>query len=56
MKAAITFPTEDEDNYNLWTIAKTMNSGWMFKLPVWGRHGNGYIYDSDYIDSDGAKK
>jgi tryptophan halogenase len=27
----------------------------MFNLPVWGRHGNGYIFDSDYINSDQAK-
>jgi len=26
----------------------------MFRLPVWGRYGNGYIYDSDYITKDQA--
>lgn len=56
MKEAITFPTGDQDNYNLWTQAKAMNAGWMFRLPVWGRYGNGYIYDSDYISQDGAKE
>ena len=56
MKEAITFPTEDEDNYNIWTLAKAMDAGWMFKLPVWGRYGNGYIYDSDYISKDQAKE
>ncbi len=56
MKAAVTFPTPDENDYNLWTLAKAMDSGWMFRLPVWGRYGNGYIYDTDYIDVDGAKK
>lgn len=56
MKAAVTFQTEDTDNYNLWTLAKTMNSGWMFTIPVWGRHGNGYIFDTDHTDMDGAKK
>lgn len=56
MKAAVTFPTPDEDEYNLWTLAKAMDNGWMFRLPVWGRYGNGYIYDTDYMDIDGAKK
>lgn len=54
MKAAITFQTSDTENYNLWTLAKAMDAGWMFRLPVWGRHGNGYIYDSDYITKDQA--
>lgn len=32
-----------------------MDYGWLFRLPVWGRGGNGYIYDSDYITKDQAK-
>jgi tryptophan halogenase len=55
MKAAMVFPTGDEENYNIWTLAKAMDYGWRFKIPVWGRHGNGYIYDSDYISEDQAK-
>lgn len=55
-KAAIAFPTGDTDNYNMWTLARAMDYGWMFRLPVWGRHGNGYIFDSDFIDFDQAKK
>lgn len=54
MKSAITFPSPDEENYNIWTLSKTMDYGWMFKIPVWGRHGNGYIFDSDYISKDQA--
>lgn len=56
MKSAITFPTPDEENYNLWTLSKALKYGWMFKIPVWGRHGNGYIFDSDYINEDQAKR
>jgi tryptophan halogenase len=55
MKAAIAFPTSDTENYNMWTLAKAMDYGWMFRIPVWGRGGNGYIYDSDYITRDQAK-
>lgn len=55
MKSAIVFPTQDEENYNNWTLSKAMDYGWMFRIPVWGRHGNGYIFDSDYITADQAK-
>ena len=55
LNSAITFPTGDEENYNFWTEAKAMNAGWKFKIPVWGRHGNGYIYDSNFINADEAK-
>jgi hypothetical protein len=55
LNSAITFPTADEDNYNFWTLAKAMNAGWRFKIPVWGRHGNGYIYDDNFITADEAK-
>ena len=56
MKAAMVFMTPDEDEYNLWSLAKTMKYGWLFRTPVWGRHGNGYIFDSDFVDEEAAKK
>ena len=55
LNSAITFPTGDEQNYNFWTEAKAMDAGWKFKIPVWGRHGNGYIYDNNFITADQAK-
>ncbi len=55
MKEAIVFPTEEEDEIPIWTVARAMDSGWMFRIPVWGRKGNGYIYDSDFISADEAK-
>jgi tryptophan halogenase len=55
LNSAITFPTKDEDSYNFWTLAKAMDSGWRFKIPTWGRHGNGYIYDNNFISADEAK-
>jgi tryptophan halogenase len=56
MNSAITFQTEETDEYNLYTLAKGMKFGWMFRLPVQGRHGNGYIFDDNYINFDLAKK
>jgi len=55
MKSAIVFPTPDEDNYNIWTLARAMDYGWLFRIPTWGRYGNGYIFDSDYITAEQAK-
>ena len=56
MKSAIVFPIGDTEEYNIWTTAQAMDHGWMFKIPVWGRSGNGYIFDSDYITADQAKE
>ncbi len=55
VNSAIAFPTKDEDNYNYFTLAKAMNAGWRFKVPVWGRHGNGYVYDDNFITEEDAK-
>ena len=55
MKSAITFLSEDTEEYDYWTLAKAMDCGWLFRTPVFGRHGNGYIYDSDFINADQAK-
>jgi len=56
MNSAITFAMGDTEEYNLWTIAQAMGYGWMFKIPVWGRSGNGYIFDKNYITPEQAKK
>jgi len=56
MKSTITFSTETVHNFDMWTVAKAMDYGWMFTIPTWGRTGNGYIFDSDYIDKDKAKE
>jgi len=55
MKETIAFPTEDTENYNVYTVAQAMKYGWMFQIPTYGRQGNGYIFDSDYINADQAK-
>lgn len=55
MNSAIVFPTTDEDDYPMWTLARAMDAGWMFRIPVWGRKGNGYIFDKNYINAEEAK-
>lgn len=56
VNSAITFPTPETEEYPMWTLAQAMESGWMFRLPVWGRYGNGYIYDDNFITKDRAKQ
>lgn len=56
LNSAIVFPTQDEENYNIWTLSKAMSSGWLFRIPVWGRYGNGYIFDNSVIDVDEAHR
>lgn len=56
LKEAIAFPTKDMNDYNIYTEAQAMDAGWMWKIPVYGRTGNGYIYDSDFINKEQAIK
>lgn len=56
MKSAIVFPIEEQNEIPIWTLAKAMDYGWLFRIPVYGRFGNGYIFDSDYINADQAKQ
>jgi len=55
MKAAITFNTEKDENYNLWTATTALDYGWMFTIPTQEKNGNGYVFDKDYISADDAK-
>lgn len=63
MKEAIVFPTQYTDAIDprgdeipLWTLAKAMDAGWLFRIPVQDRKGNGYIFDSDFITAEEAQK
>jgi len=56
MNEAIAFPTEDTDEYNIYTTATALNYGWMFNIPTYGRQGNGYIFNNNFINADQAKE
>jgi tryptophan halogenase len=57
MKSAIMFASEmPSGNIPMYTTAQAMDHGWMFSIPTYGRTGNGYIFDSDYIDKNSAHK
>jgi tryptophan halogenase len=53
---AMVFPTGDADNYETSVTAHAMDHGWMFRIPTWGRYGNGYVFDKNHITPDQAKE
>lgn len=54
--SAIVFQTQDSENYNMWSMAQGMKYGWMFRTPTFGRWGNGYIYDSEFLTPEQAQQ
>lgn len=58
MKKAIGFfmPHDDYDELPSYTESIAMDYGWAWKIPVQDRFGCGYVFDTDYIDEEQAKK
>jgi len=56
MNQAIAFPTPDTDEYTPYVLSKAMKAGWMWRTPVRGRWGNGYVFDNKYITAEEAQK
>lgn len=54
MKEAVPFFVPHNNDVEPMTLAKAMRFGWMWRIPVEGRFGCGYVYDSDYINADQA--
>lgn len=54
LKEAIAFPTKELDYYPMHTQALAMKAGWKWRIPTYGRFGNGYIYDTNFITKDQA--
>jgi len=54
--SAIVFQTSDTDNYNMWSLSQAMKYGWMFSTPTYGRWGNGYIYDDEFLTPEQAQQ
>lgn len=50
------FLNVDENNIPPYTESIAMNYGWMWKIPLQHRYGCGYVYDSDLVSDEEAKK
>jgi tryptophan halogenase len=55
-KRALAFFTEQTDTINPYTDVIAGNYGWFWKIPLQHRHGCGYVFDSEFINDDLAKK
>lgn len=56
MNRAIPFlvPIEENEDIDVFTTAKAMQYGWMWKIPVGNRYGMGYVFNKDLISNDNA--
>ncbi|MDJ0698904.1 MAG: tryptophan 7-halogenase [Woeseiaceae bacterium] len=53
--SAVVFPTEAEENPEPQTVSTALKYGWVWKIPLTSRFGNGYVYSSKYVDDDDAE-
>jgi hypothetical protein len=54
--SAIAIPTEIEPNIPSQTISTALRNGWVWRIPLTNRIGNGYVYSSQYCTQDEAEK
>ena len=54
LNSAISFATEEMDEYNIYTKSTARDYGWSWQIPTQGRTGNGYVFCDKYIDFDQA--
>ena len=56
LDTALPFFIQHDNNTCPQTDAIAMKYGWIWRIPVDGRYGCGYVFDSDYIDENQALK
>lgn len=54
MNSAIAFPTETTEKIPSWTLARAMNSGWLWRIPTQQRYGNGYVFNDNFTSFEQA--
>jgi tryptophan halogenase len=56
MPFVLNYSKEDENNILPVTQSTALSSGWMWNIPLSTRKGCGYVFDSNFISVDDAKK
>ncbi|HEX4410174.1 MAG TPA: tryptophan halogenase family protein [Xanthobacteraceae bacterium] len=51
---AVAMPLPRGDRFAPYTLSKAMPSGWMWRIPLSSRIGNGYVFSSAHISADAA--
>src|SRR5260221_1678238 len=54
--SAIAIPTPIGESIPSQTISKALRHGWMWKIPLTNRFGNGYVYSSPFVSPDEAER
>lgn len=52
---AVVMPTPISEQIPVETHAQALSTGWVWKIPLRNRFGNGYVYSSDFISSEDAE-
>lgn len=56
LNSAIAFPTEREEDIPSTTLSRSMNCGWLWRIPTQNRFGNGYVFCDKFISVEDAQK
>ena len=53
---AMPTPLDDDGTLPSQTLSTALKYGWVWKIPLTNRFGNGYVYASDHVDEEGAER
>jgi len=52
---ALPTPLDSEETLPSQTVSTALKYGWVWKIPLTNRFGNGYVYSSSHLDADAAR-
>jgi hypothetical protein len=53
--SAVVLATEPSKTPPVETLSKALSNGWMWRIPLTARYGNGYVYSGSYLSKDDAE-
>ncbi|MGR8920629.1 MAG: tryptophan halogenase family protein [Gammaproteobacteria bacterium] len=53
---ALPTPLDDDGTLPSQTVSRALKFGWVWKIPLTNRFGNGYVYSSRYTDEESAER